>query len=145
MKKIKITLSIMAMGILFSPQAQARDLEGIFKECGLGATIFPTTPVAAAVSNIIWDLGTTATSSDLSSPENCKGRHAKVAMLIGNSYDTLETEIAEGKGKYLNTLSTLSGKSTSEIRKNFADTMDSESYDKMTKLQKAQKLFDIAS
>jgi uncharacterized membrane protein len=39
MKKIKIILSIMAMGILFSPQAQARDLEGIFKECGLGVSI----------------------------------------------------------------------------------------------------------
>ncbi|HFU75595.1 MAG TPA: DUF3015 domain-containing protein [Campylobacterales bacterium] len=145
MKKIRFTLSVIAMGVLFAPQVQARDLEGILKECGIGASIFKSTPAAAAISNIIWDLGTTATSSDLSSPESCKGGNAKVAMLIGNSYDTLETEIAEGKGKYLNTLSTLSGKSTTEIRHGFASFVSTDEYNKMTKQQKAQKLFDIAS
>lgn len=107
--------------------------------------IFKDNSTAATISNVIWDLGTTATSSKLSSPENCQGSNAKVAMLIVNSYNTLETEIAEGKGKYLNTLSKLSGKDISEIRNNFASVVSSKEYTKMSKLEKSQKLFDITS
>jgi hypothetical protein len=143
--KMKALLVAGAMGILMTPQAQARDLGAIFQECGIGAAIFKDNGTAAALSNIIWDLGTTATSSDISSPESCKGGNAQVAMLIGKSYDKLETEIAEGQGKYLNTLATLSGKSVSEIRTKFSKVVASNDYKNMTKMEKAQKLFDITS
>lgn len=142
---MKALLLVGAMGVLATPQVQARDIGAIFQECGIGAAIFKDNKDAAAISNIVWDLGTTATLSDLSSPENCKGRHAKVAMLIGKSYDKLETEIAQGQGKYLNTLATLSGKSVSDIRAEFSKVVASNEYKHMTKMEKAQKLFDITS
>ena len=138
----KKVLAVLATTILMVPQLEARSLEKIFTECGIGGMIFKTVPAGAAISNIIWDLGTTATSSDISSPESCKGSNAQVAMLIGNSYDKLEVEIAQGSGKYLDTLSTLSGKSVSEIRTKFSTSLVSE---KHTKMQKAEKLFNIVS
>ena len=81
----------------------------------------------------------------MSSPENCNGGKAKVAVLIGSSYDKLETEIAQGNGKYLKTLDTLSNKSTKEIREKFANVVASKDFDKLSKEEKAQKLYDIAS
>ncbi len=144
-KKMKTLLAVAAMGMMMAPQAQARDLGAIFQECGIGAAIFKDNGTAAALSNIIWDLGTTATSSDISSPESCKGGNAQVAMLIGKSYDKLETEIAEGKGEYVSTLAKLSGKSVSEIRTKFSSVVASSEYAKMTKMEKAQKLFEITT
>ena len=81
----------------------------------------------------------------MSSPEECKGSSAKVAILIGSSYNKLETEIAQGNGKYLKTLATLSNKSTTEIRNKFAKVIASKDFDKLSKEEKAQKLYDIAS
>jgi len=147
-KKMKTLLAVAAMGMMMAPQAQAKDkmnIEKIFKDCGIGAAIFKHNGAAAAISNIIWDLGTTATSSYLSSPENCEGKNVQVAMLIGKSYDKLETEITEGKGEYVSTLAKLSGKSVSEIRTKFSSVVASSEYTKMTKAEKAQKLFDITT
>lgn len=36
----------------------------IYTQCGLGAMIAPHTPVVAAITNVTWDLGTTAISSN---------------------------------------------------------------------------------
>lgn len=144
MKFMKITLSALAIAVLMTPQAEARSLEKIFAECGIGAAIFPTNGTAAALSNIIWDLGTTATSSDISSPESCKGRNSQIAMFIGSTYDKLEVEVAAGKGEYVETLAKMSGKSVSEIRSEFSKVVGSEEYTTMTKLEKADKLHTIA-
>ena len=144
----KLLLSAAILGFLSTSQVEAknqRSIGEIFKECGIGAAIFKDNGTAATISNIIWDLGTTATFSALSSPETCEGKKAKVAMLIGRSYDQLETELAEGKGEYLDTLSSLSGKSTETLRKSFAKEASKASFQHKDKLAKAQVLFDIAS
>lgn len=138
-------MSALAIAVLLTPQAEARSLEKIFSECGIGAAIFPTNNAAAAISNIIWDLGTTATSSDISSPDSCKGRNSEIAMFIGTTYDKLEVEVATGKGKYVQTLSKMSGKSVADIRKEFSKVVKSNDYANMTKLQRADKLHTIAA
>lgn len=145
MKIMKTTISALAMAVLLTPQAEARSLDKIFAECGIGAAIFPTNNAAAAVSNIIWDLGTTATSSDISSPESCKGKSSEIAMFIGSTYDKLEVEVAAGKGEYVETLAKMSGKSVAEIRNEFSKVVESKEYATMTKLEKADKLHTIAA
>jgi len=145
MKMIKTTLSVLATAVLLTPQAEARSLEKIFTECGIGAMIFKTTPAAAAISNIIWDLGTTATSSDISSQESCKGKSAEIAMFIGSTYDNLEVEVASGKGQYVETLAQMSGKSVAEIRKEFGKVVTSEDYTTMSKIEKADSLHTIVA
>lgn len=145
MKMIKTTLSVLATAVLLTPQAEARSLEKIFTECGIGAMIFTKTPAAAAISNIIWDLGTTASSSDISSEDSCKGKSTEIAMFIGSTYDNLEVEVASGKGQYVETLSQMSGKSVAEIRKEFGKVVASKDYATMSKLEKADNLHTIVA
>jgi hypothetical protein len=142
MNKTKAFLATVAMTIAFAPQAEARTLEQILKECGIGGAIFKHTPAAAAISNIIWDLGTTATLSDMTG--KCSyGKNLKVAMFIGSSYDKLETELASGKGEYVETLSSLSGKSVEQLREDFSKTVKHSSYATMTKEERADKLYSV--
>lgn len=98
-----------------------------YTECGIGATLFPDNGGLAAVSNVIWDWGTTALSSALSSPEQCIGGKAKTAMLVGKTYAGLEADIATGEGKYLTAVADVMACNTesrsamyAEVRNNFA-------------------------
>jgi hypothetical protein len=76
-----------------------------FSDCGIGAALFPTTPALAVSSNIIWDLGTTAITSGISSPQTCNGSRVKTAKLILETLPELEKDIASGSGEYLTALS----------------------------------------
>jgi len=141
---IKKTLLVLGITLLAAPQAEARSIEKIFSECGIGGAIFTSTPIAAAISNIIWDLGTTATTSDLS--DGCsKNNEVKIALFVVKSYDQLENEIAVGKGDYVDTLSSLSGKSISDIRTSFSKVVSDKSYATLNKKEKANKLYNIVA
>ncbi|MDG1004473.1 MAG: DUF3015 family protein [Emcibacteraceae bacterium] len=74
-----------------------------FSDCGIGAALFEN-DAAAAISNIIWDLGTTAVTSGTASPETCEGNGAQAAAFIYESYDELLVESAHGQGTHLSTL-----------------------------------------
>ena len=80
-----------------------------YSNCGIGGAIFPTVSWAAATSNVIWDLGTTAVSSATLSPETCNAKTVAVAEFIQGSYASLETDILKGHGDYLTGLSEVSG------------------------------------
>jgi hypothetical protein len=71
-----------------------------FSDCGIGAAIFDNN-IAAVISNVIWDIGTTAVTSALSSPETCKGKEVEAAAFIFESYDNLVVESAHGEGEHL--------------------------------------------
>ena len=62
----KITLATTLMAALLSGNAMAQDDINPWKHCGIGAMIFDDNGAAAAISNIIWDLGTTALSTKIS-------------------------------------------------------------------------------
>lgn len=107
--------------------AEGGDTPNAYTECGIGASLFPNNGGLAAVSNVIWDWGTTALSSALSSPSQCNGGKAKTAMLVGKTYAGLEADIATGEGKYLTAVADVMACSTSsrsamyaEVRNNFA-------------------------
>lgn len=146
MTKLKLSVATIAMTMLFTSQVHAdeRSFGDIYKECGIGAMIFNDTPVAAAVSNIIWDLGTTAVSSNLSSAENCEGGKAKMASFIMKSYDNLEVEIASGEGKYMDTLVAMTEKDVETLRSEFSEVVASSEYATLNQEQKAEKLYNIA-
>ncbi|MFT6992708.1 MAG: hypothetical protein ACJASL_004709, partial [Paraglaciecola sp.] len=62
MKKIITTVAAIAALSLTSTHSFAQDAEvklNPWQDCGLGAMVFPDNGVAAAISNVIWDLGTT--------------------------------------------------------------------------------------
>ena len=90
---------VLASGATFAGDDQ-RNIN-LFSDCGIGAALFPDAPVGAVSSNIIWDAGTTATSTFLSTPESCVNRAAQVAVLINDTYKNIAEETAAGEGRHL--------------------------------------------
>jgi len=78
MSKSKLGLfAVAAAAFCFAQSASAREFADIYTECGLGAMIAPNNAAVAAVTNVTWDLGTTAISSNASSADSCKGGKTK--------------------------------------------------------------------
>ncbi len=130
--------------------AQSREFAEIYTDCGLGAMIAPRTPAVAAVTNVTWDLGTTAISSNISSPETCKGGQEKTAAFIYRSYNSLEADIARGEGVYLQTLLDLTETSVEnqdavvrDLRENFAELVAAPGYADQTVKEKSAALYNV--
>jgi len=125
MLKATLSAAILAGAFLAAP---AKANINPWQQCGLGAMVFPDNGTAAAISNIIWDLGTTAVSSNISSPETCKGANVKTAQFIQQTFPVLEQEIAQGEGEYVAAMLNVRGCEAtahadivSAIRNDFAD------------------------
>lgn len=89
------------MTIFSAPAFAAKNA---WRQCGIGALIFPSTGWAAASSNIIWDFGITASTSSTSSESQCAGRASTAAKFIHQNYAILEEETAVGQGAHLVTV-----------------------------------------
>ena len=80
---------------------EATTVENAFSQCGIGAAIFTKNETAAIISNVIWDLGTTAFSSQTSSPESCTGAKVSAAAFINETYPVLEEQFVKGGGTHV--------------------------------------------
>ncbi len=139
-----------AASLALAQTASAREFADIYIDCGLGAIIAPRTPVVAAITNVTWDLGTTAVSSNISSPETCSGGQARMAVFVHDAYESLEVELAAGEGKYLDSLTALAGVEQEEktafvedVRKQFAHSVAAADYTQQTLFTKAENLYNI--
>lgn len=149
-KSVKLSLAAITAVMLSTAQdSQAREFAEIYTQCGLGAMIAPKHEAVAAVTNVTWDLGTTAISSNISSEESCVGGKAKVAAFINDSYENIEKDLAMGNGEYLDTLVSLAkDKSESKdefiasLRDNFSSIVASNDYNELTTYQKSEKLYN---
>ena len=145
MNSIKL-ICILCFTILFGQAAHAKN---IWRDCGIGALLFPKTGWAAVTSNIIWDLGTTASTSTSSSENQCAGKGASVARYIHHNYAAIELETAKGHGEYLVTmLSILECKPASRahiiegFRKNFGVILADPAYEQKSDSSKAEIYFN---
>jgi len=149
MLKIIKVFSITTLTLLaFSQSSMAREFADIYTDCGLGAMIAPTNSAVAAVTNVTFDLGTTAISSNMSSPESCKGGQGKVASFIYNSYEALENDLASGSGTYLDSLMVLAGHTQDQqklevLRNGFVKIVANPSYIDQNRFEKAKALYDL--
>lgn len=150
MKLIKV---VMATVVLFSTIGAAsaqRDFAEIYKECGLGALLFPDDPIIAVVTNVTWDLGTTAVLSELSSPESCKGNSAMMASLVIDAHPQLEQDLSIGEGDYLASMVELMGcesadvEATAALRTQFSQAALTGTYFEMDDYGKAETLYNAA-
>lgn len=148
--------TMFATAMLLSSTVQANDagkqaekaLEKVgnaWTDCGIGAMIFKDLPVAAAISNVIWDLGTTAVISMAASPDTCKGVRVAAATYINESLESIETDLANGEGQYLATMFALMGlegekhfEARDQIRQSIAN---SPTYFTMSRTEKAQFMY----
>lgn len=150
MKKILPVLAL-ACGALTLPQeADAREFADIYTDCGLGAMIAPNNDAVAAVTNVTWDLGTTAISSNASSPETCQGGEAESVALILRSYPELERDLANGEGEHLDALMSLVGVGAEQqtvviesMRRDFASLVSADDYATSSRETKAAALYDL--
>lgn len=149
MKKVIGLLAVLSLTLGASIQAKAADLNP-WTDCGIGAMIFKTLPVAAVISNVIWDLGTTAVTSAGLSAQTCEGSRAKVAMLIGTSYANLEEETVQGGGQHVNAmLNVMSCKPAAHagiiqaVRADFVQSLQGAEYVAMSAQGKAEAYYNL--
>ena len=98
-KKLAIAATLMTATL--SGQAMAQENINPWKHCGIGAIIFDDNGTAAAISNIIWDLGTTAVSSKVSSADSCEGKLVTAAVFIQDNFKKVMEETSQGEGEHL--------------------------------------------
>lgn len=142
-------LSLMTPAAFAADSKPAGSGPNPFSECGIGAALFPTNRVAAALSNVIWDVGTTAVISATASPETCNGKNVQAAAFIMESYDTLTEETAQGTGQSLATLLNIlevpeaaRGQVVAGLRVEMAETVGSEVYLQLSQQQKAESYYN---
>ncbi len=122
-----------------------------WQHCGIGAMVFPENGAAAAISNILWDLGTTAVSSNISSQESCEGSpKVAAAKFITETYASLEDETAKGQGQHLSAMLDILGCSDSvrtdvisDVQASFADMLSDNSYELKNQQQKAESYYNV--
>lgn len=118
-----------------------------WKQCGIGGLIFDEDPILAAVSNIIWDLGTTAISSKITTPDVCNESKVDTAKLIGNSLPELEKNLAGESGDYISALVQTTGCEEhsvvfkSNLKSEYTKTLNNSGYASMSSEEKALNMY----
>jgi len=138
-----LTVATLSTSAFVSQPANAADEKlNAWQHCGLGAAVFPENGTAAAISNIIWDLGTTALTSATVSKDTCNSRLIKTARFIDENYDQLETELAIGEGRHVDTMLTLLGVESTDRETVLSELRSSLVIDETrSNSEKAQTLF----
>lgn len=154
MKKIITTAVSIAALSLASTHSFAQDSKvklNPWQDCGLGAMVFPDNGVAAAISNVIWDLGTTAVTSASASEDSCNATRVQTARFVTESLPNLEEDIVKGEGQHLTAMLNLMGCEAAQqnvvsnaIRNDFTSIISNTSYLEMDLQQKAESLFTVA-
>jgi hypothetical protein len=145
-------MKIFVLGVLvlaaYAQPALAREFADIYSDCGIGAIIAPRNGGVAAVTNVTWDCGTTAISSNVTTPGSCQGGQERAAAFIHESYASLEKDIASGSGDHLNTLLTLAGHDADQefaaaLRQGFASVVATPGFSEKSRFEKAQALYEL--
>lgn len=146
--KILATLGAVA-AFSFGGQVMAQDGPNPYSDCGIGAALFPTHAVGATISNVIWDLGTTAITSATASPETCNGGNAQAALFILEAYDALAEETSRGAGENLDALLSMLEVNQDarngvilSVRSNVAEIISTDAYETASATEKASLYYD---
>lgn len=95
-----------------------------WKHCGIGATIFDDNETAAAISNIIWDLGTTAVTSNTVSQDTCDSKMITSVQFLQDNFEQLSAELATGEGASVDAFIALTGADVNNLRSALLVSLD---------------------
>ncbi|USD68066.1 DUF3015 family protein [Vibrio sp. SCSIO 43136] len=132
--------------MLFSAPSMAN----LWKSCGIGHWIAGPTwnGYLAITTNVTWDLGTTATTSNSLSPGTCAGPFWSAATFIKDTYPKLEEDTAQGQGEHLMAMLDIFGcdldarpEVVNQIRTQFSDIVTSPNYEQLDQLEKAENYY----
>ena len=143
MKKY-ITMAAVAIFAFAVNQAKAANP---YSDCGIGAAIFSDNGAAATISNVIWDLGTTAVTSATLSPDTCTSGSADTAKFILETIDNLESDVAMGNGDHVDALAGLMQCDSfvdiaALAADGYGDFVASDAYQSASKMDKASAFYD---
>lgn len=135
------------LGSKFKKHDTGRTIEQIYKQCGIGGALFgKSSPILAIISNVTWDLGTTAATSDSMSPNTCQGGDVKAAVLIKEAFPSVEKDLASGQGSHLTALANVANcQSVNAIRSEYGQYTQSTAYRMATPAQNAEVLYSIVN
>lgn len=146
---MKLIFSLLMAVTIVPSAAFAGGSKNAYTQCGIGALIFQKTGWAAAISNIIWDWGTTATTSSSSSPSQCNGKGSSVGKLIYENYANVEEETAAGQGEHLTAMlsilecdSAVHSAIISDLRSDFIKSVNNSTYSTKSTLDKTESFFN---
>ncbi len=158
-KKTKsgLLIAVSLLTLIASPMAISQVGSGTpgtgpnpYRDCGIGAALFPETHWAAVTSNVIWDVGTTAVISATSSPETCQGAEAQTAQFIFDTYDSIVQQTAAGSGEHLTAMLNILGCAQEihsqivlDLRQGVAAQVSEVSYNDKALLDKASDYYDV--
>lgn len=159
MKKLNLCFAVLfvatlssASSITFAANAKPGSGPNPYRDCGIGAALFPDTHWAAVTSNVIWDLGTTAVTSATASPETCSGTNVETAQFIIDNYNNLVEETAKGQGEYLTTVLDIQGCAKNmqhgamlAIRSDMAQHVGSDFYHEQNQIEKASDYYNAVT
>jgi len=151
MNVVKKLVAVSALALAFPSASFAQgDQLNPWTECGLGAMVFSSTPWAAALSNVIWDAGTTAVTSAGTSKHTCEGKKVAAARFITETYASLEEETAKGGGQHVAAVLNIMGCNAAShgsiirsVRADLASSMKDTAYAEKTTTEKAQGYYSI--
>ena len=159
-RMLRIFLAILLVTMVLPQIGMAREFGEIYTQCGIGGLIGSAigpeddtvARVAAVVTNITWDLGTTAISSNMTSPDSCARGKEKTAAFIYESYEALENDLASGHGTYLDALMALAAgheqtqdRFIAAVRTGFAKLVAAPDYNEQTRFTKAEALYNLVN
>jgi hypothetical protein len=148
-KKMLATTAIVASVISMPSMAEGKPGTGPnpFSDCGIGAALFKNN-IAATISNVIWDIGTTAVTSATASPETCSAPDAVAAAFIFESHDSLMEEVAQGSGQHLTSLLNIldvndieQASIVSQVRDDMTLFVSSAAYIESTRIERAKSFY----
>lgn len=149
-KRIASAAALISIGFASTAFAGDREFADIYTQCGLGAMIAPNNEAVAAVTNVTWDLGTTAIISNASSDDTCKGGGGRSASLIFEAYPSLEKNLANGEGEHLTALLNVVGVAEADhaniiakLRPAFAEVVSAADYSESSRVEKAENLYNL--
>ncbi len=148
--KFVLVALALSVGTTQANAGSEREFADIYTDCGLGAMIAPSNDAVAAVTNVTWDLGTTASTSNISSPGTCTGGNEKMAGFIYETQELLFVDLAKGNGKYLDALASVSGVEADKkgdfiqsVRHDAGNFVQVGNFDEKTHFEKSQALYNI--
>lgn len=149
-KKLMTAVAVLLLSVPMASFAEEGKKLNPWTKCGIGAMIFDETAWAAAISNIIWDYGITATTSAASSDHTCEGKDVVAARFINDSYANLEEETVKGDGKHIHAMLDILGcnresheKIVNKVRADFGALIQDQSYYQRTSTEKAESYYHM--
>lgn len=149
-----LVVTALCLAIVLPTGINAKTKQSIYKDCGIGAMIFSGETnmdrSLASLVNVIWDWGTTASSSKSSGTCERDGKEVAAAIFINQTYESVLEDTAKGQGEHLSALLDLlnveeltRGQLISSLQAKVADAVNVDGYDNQTRLEKSEAYFNI--